>query len=83
MSTFLAKEDQRTMNATAAYLPEVPAKDRALRRIQGYQAINNLSSLLFVAGGQALVLMSGFKRQLFHRAFLFVILTTKQQRGHL
>lgn len=71
------------MNATAPYLPEAPAKDGALRRTQGYQATNNLSSLPFVAGGNALILMFGFKRQLFHRAFLFIFLASKQQREHL
>lgn len=64
-------------------MPGVPAQDRALRRSQGYQAMNNLSSLPFVAGGKALILTPGFKRHLFHRAFLFAFFATKQQREHL
>lgn len=46
--TFLAKECYSNRNATAAYLPEDPTKDRALRRIQEYW--DNLSSLPFAAG---------------------------------
>lgn len=83
MFTFIAKEHWSTINITAAYLPEITTKDRAMRSIQGYQAINNLSSLPFEAGGNALVLMSGFKRKLFHTAFLFVFLAIKQQREQL
>lgn len=70
MFTFLAKEHCSTINTTAANLPEITTKDRALRSIQGYQAINNLSSLPFEAGGNALVLMSGFKRKLPHSIFI-------------
>lgn len=83
MFTFLAKEYWSTVNTTAAYLPEVTTKDRALKRIQESEAINTLSSLPFEAGGNDLILMSSFKRQLFHRAFLFVCLASKQQRRHL